>query len=43
MNNVVSAVGVTKLLKGLNASKALGPEAILKKLFVCCIFGWVGR
>ena len=28
MNDVVSAVGVTKLLKGLNPSKALGPDEL---------------
>ena len=28
MNDIVSAVGVTKLLKGLNPSKALGPDEL---------------
>ena len=28
---VVSAVGVTKLLKGLNPSKALGPDELLPR------------
>ena len=31
MNDVVSAVGVTKLLKGLNPSKALGPNELQPK------------
>ena len=28
MNDIVSAAGVTKLLKGLNPSKALGPDEL---------------
>ena len=34
MNDVVSAVGVTKLLKGLNLSKAFGPDELHPRVLI---------